>query len=210
MPNAQDFIEAYISAFEAGDAAAMLALYADEIRAFDAAEPAEYTNKEAWTERVETLLEAFDGERRCEFTDIEILETDEISVVVANVALVGDLAGTEEQVELLLRATFVLGDFDGELLVAHEHVSVPLTSDDLEDQWTEEDEAMFQEAMQDFARFEERGGQQLLGDQQDLAVEGEGHRGGLLGDSDGDGPTETSGGLTAGDSKAERRPDSTD
>lgn len=196
MSSPQDFIEAYSSAFEEGDAAAMLALYSDEIRAFDAAEPSEYTTKEAWTERVETLLAAFEGERTCDFADIEILEAGDISVVVANLTLVGDLAGTEEQVELVMRATFVLGDFDGELLVAHEHVSVPLSSDDLADAWTEEDEALFQEALAEFAPDAEDAqdtgnsvsdDQQVLGDQQDLNVEGGGHRGGLVGE--GDGPT---------------------
>lgn len=192
MSSPQDFIEAYAAAFEAGDPQAMLALYSDEMRAFDAAEPSEYTSKEAWAERVETLLAAFEGERRCDFTDIEILEAGDISVVVANLALVGDLTGTEEQVELVLRATFVLGDVDGELLVAHEHVSVPLSSDDLDDQWTEEDEAMFQEAMAEYAPAAEEAddaedadsGGQVLGDQHDVTVEDGGHRGGLVGEGD--------------------------
>lgn len=172
MSTPREFIDAYINAYEALDVEAFLALYADDARVFDSAEPAEYPDKAAWRQQVEGWFGAFEPgrEAKCDFVDVEIIEATELAVVNGHVTYSGTIVGTDEQVELEARATFVVQQLGGQWLVIHEHTSIPVEFD--EDDEEEGEEVAVVVSSTD----------NLLGDQADLAVEGEGHRSGLLGD----------------------------
>lgn len=177
MSTPREFIDAYINAYEALDVEAFLALYADDARVFDSAEPAEYPDKAAWRGQVVGWFSSLErnGEAECDFEDVEIIETAELAVVNGHIEYEGTIVGTDEEVELESRATFVLQKFDDQWLIIHEHTSIPVEfdEDDFDDEFDEDEE--------DGA---EAGEGKLLGDQGDLAVEGEGHRSGLLGEGE--------------------------
>lgn len=178
MSTPREFIDAYINAYEALDVDAFLALYADDTRVFDSAEPAEYPDKASWRSQVVGWFSSIerDGKADCDFIEVELIEADELAVVNGHIEYRGTIVGTEEEVELGSRATFVLQKFEDQWQVIHEHTSIPVTFDD-------DDE--------DYEEGVVTGDGKLLGDQADLDVEGEGHRGGLFGDDgEGDKPTE--------------------
>lgn len=184
MSSPQEFIDSYTSAFQSGDSAALLALYADEFRAFDALDEVEFQDKDAWQGRTEAWFTEFGGERKCEFHDVDVLESGDLVVVVATLVLGGDVDGIDETVELEFRGTFVLGRFDDELLVVHEHVSVPMAIGELDEDHDHDDDDVFDgdDDGDDDAESDDTGGgsgAKVLGDQEDLDVEGQGHRGGL-------------------------------
>lgn len=186
MSSPREFIDAYINAYEALDVEAFVALYSDDARVFDSAEPVEYPSKESWRTQVEGWFGSLsDGE--CDFDDLEIIEAEGLAVINGHVEYEGTLAGTDEEVEIECRATFVLQRFDDQWLVVHEHTSIPVEMDD-EDDWfpgsvDNEDYDGEPDADDDDEQDEEGPTEgKLLGDQDSLDVEGEGHRGGLLGE----------------------------
>lgn len=176
MSTPREFIDVYTNAYEALDVEAFLALYADDARVFDSAEPAEYPDKTAWRDQVVGWFSSLerDGKAECEFEDVQVIESAELAVLHGHMTYEGTIIGTDEEVELECRATFVLQKFGDQWLIIHEHNSLPVDFD--EDEFEEEHDHAHDDAGQ-------AGGEgNLLGDQADLAVEGEGHRGGLLGD----------------------------
>lgn len=186
MNTPQDFIDAYVAAFEAGDREAMLALYADDFQAFDALDEVEFRDKDAWAGRIAAWFSEFGGERRCEFVDAEVHETDDMSVIVTTLVHSGEIDGLDEEAIIEIRATFVLGRIDGKLQVVHEHTSVPMAVGEVVDDmdFEYEDEGREQE-IPDHDDVPEK----VVGDEEDLDVEGKGHRGGMN-DGDDDRPTE--------------------
>ncbi|MCC2593866.1 nuclear transport factor 2 family protein [Tessaracoccus sp. OS52] len=139
MSSPRDFIDAYISAYEALDVEAFLSLYADDVRVFDAAEPAEYPTKETWRAQVEGWFGALEGEADCDFDDVQIIEADDLAVVTAHIEHEGVLAGTDEEVEVETRATFVLQKLEDQWRVVHEHTSIPVEIDDEDDDEDDEE-----------------------------------------------------------------------
>ncbi|GAB3812508.1 hypothetical protein GCM10028820_05560 [Tessaracoccus terricola] len=138
MSTPREFIDAYISAYEALDVEAFLALYADDVRVFDAAVPDEYPDKAAWRIQVEGWFGSLerDGEAECDFEDVEIIESEDLAVINAHLEYEGTILGADEEVELEVRATFVLQRFEEQWLLVHEHTSIPV---DLEDDEDDED-----------------------------------------------------------------------
>lgn len=204
MSSPREFIDAYINAYESLDVEAFLALYADDARVFDSAEPTEYPSKEAWRGQVEGWFGSLerDGEAECDFEEVEIIEAAELAVINGHVDYEGTILGTDEEVELESRATFVLQKFDEQWLIIHEHTSIPVEFDD-DDDFDEESEGGKLVGNQDgltgtgeghptgLHAGEAHHHHKLLGDEDSLVVEGEGHRGGLLGVHGDDGkPTE--------------------
>lgn len=141
MTEPTDFIERYREAVAALDVTAMLELYADDVRVFDAMEPAEHPDRASWAHQVEEWFGSLES-GSVDFEELEVIETDDLAVVTGLVTYGGTFPGGQPA-ELVGRITWVLKR-DGETWqILHEHNSVPIsTEDDDDDEGADEASAL--------------------------------------------------------------------
>lgn len=113
-------------AFEAKDVDGMMSFYAEgeAFSAFDLMPPIEFHGGDMWRENWVNFFAAWQGELRLEFDALEVHATDDLAFVRSFVRLVGTMYG--EQVDLWTRVTNCFRLIDGEWLMIHDHVSVPI------------------------------------------------------------------------------------
>ncbi len=118
--------EGWRQAFEAGDAEGIMAFYApdDEIVSYDIMPPLEYSGRADYLDSWRKFLSSFDGLASVEFRDLQIKASNDVAFVHCFTRLSGTMNG--QPADMWLRETNGLRKLDGEWLLVHDHVSVPM------------------------------------------------------------------------------------
>jgi len=112
--------------FEAKDVDGMMSFYADgdAFSAFDLMPPIEFRGGDKWRDNWVTFFTLFEGPLRIEFSGLEVYAATELAFARVFVRLVGTLNG--QHTDMWVRTTNCFRLIDGQWLMIHDHVSVPL------------------------------------------------------------------------------------
>ncbi|GGP64850.1 nuclear transport factor 2 family protein [Saccharothrix coeruleofusca] len=119
-------MEQWRKTFEAKDVEGMMSFYADgeAFSAFDLMPPIEFRGGEMWRRNWVDFFAAWRGPLRLDFADVEVHASTDLGFARLLVRLVGTMNGQE--VDLWVRTTNCFRRVDGQWLMIHDHVSVPL------------------------------------------------------------------------------------
>lgn len=112
--------------FEAKDVDGMMSFYAEgnAFSAFDLMPPIEFRGGDMWREGWVAFFAAFDGPLRLEFSGLEVHASAELAFARLFVRLVGVMNGNDT--DMWVRTTNCFRLIDGQWLMIHDHVSMPL------------------------------------------------------------------------------------
>ncbi len=114
------------AAFEAKEVDAVMAFYEDghAFSAFDLMPPIEFRGGEQWRQNWIDFFAAWQGNPALEFADVEVHASGTLGVVRLLCRLTGVMGGRE--IDLWVRQTNCFRSVDGDWLMFHDHVSVPV------------------------------------------------------------------------------------
>ncbi|MGW2133491.1 YybH family protein [Streptomyces coelicoflavus] len=114
------------TSFEAKDVDAMMSFYADgdAFSAFDLMPSIEFRGGDMWRRNWVRFFAAFEGPLRMEFSGLEVIASPGLSIARLMVRLVGRMDG--RPFDAWVRTTNCFRPVDGEWLMVHDHVSMPL------------------------------------------------------------------------------------
>ena len=112
--------------FEAKDVDGIMSCYAEgeAFSAFEFMPPIGFHGGDMWRQNRVAFFAAWQGPLSLEFADLEVHATDDLGFVRSFARLVGTMYGQE--VDLWTRVTNCFRRIDGEWLMIHDHVSVPI------------------------------------------------------------------------------------
>ncbi|MFD3375784.1 MULTISPECIES: YybH family protein [unclassified Streptomyces] len=119
-------MEDWRTSFEAKDVDGMMSFYADgdAFSAFDLMPPIEFRGGDMWRQNWVGFFAAWEGALHLEFSNVEVHASHDLAIVRLLVRLVGTMEG--QKFDLWVRTTNCFRRIDGEWLMIHDHVSVPL------------------------------------------------------------------------------------
>jgi ketosteroid isomerase-like protein len=114
------------TSLEAKDVDAMMSFYTDgdAFSAFDLMPPIEFRGGDMWRENWVAFFAAFQGPLTLEFSNMEVHAADELAVARVFVRIVGVM--NSQDTDMWVRTTNCFRFVDGQWLMFHDHVSVPL------------------------------------------------------------------------------------
>jgi uncharacterized protein (TIGR02246 family) len=120
----------FIAAFKAKDVDAIMKVYVPDqtLFVFDVVPPRQYVGAAAYRKDWQGFLGSFNGPITVELTDLDITADDNLAYGHS----IQRVAGTDKQgktLDLTVRVTDVYKKINGNWLVIHEHVSVPVDLD---------------------------------------------------------------------------------
>jgi uncharacterized protein (TIGR02246 family) len=117
----------WAKAFEARDIEGIMSIYApgDAVIAYDVVPPLQYKGKDAYRKDYLEFLALYDGPIHVEFRDMRILSSGDVGFIHALERFTGTLKNGPQS-DLWLRATSGLRKMNGQWLIVHDHVSVPI------------------------------------------------------------------------------------
>jgi ketosteroid isomerase-like protein len=118
-------IEGGVEAFRARDIDGMMSMYAPELVSFDLVPPLRYVGADAYRKRWEETFSSFQGPIGYEMHDLSITVGDDVAFTHSLNRLSATLT-TGQQTDLWLRATVCWRSINGQWLIMHTHVSVPV------------------------------------------------------------------------------------
>ena len=125
-------LEIYKSAVYAKDVDALMYLYDQGVRVFDAWGVWSYEGSDAWRRSVEGWLASLGSERvRVSFEDVKATMAREFAFVSAIVTYAGVSAGGEPLRAMQNRLSWVLRPSGHALRIVHEHTSAPVGFEDM-------------------------------------------------------------------------------
>jgi uncharacterized protein (TIGR02246 family) len=117
----------FIAAFKAKDLDAIMKVYVPDqtLFVFDVAPPRQYVGAAAYRKDWQEFFDSLDGPITIELTDLDVTADDNLGYSHS----IQHVSGTDKQgkkVDLTVRVTDVYKKINGNWLVIHEHVSVPV------------------------------------------------------------------------------------
>ena len=125
-----DIKDRFIAAVKAKDLDAIMKVYVPDqtLFVFDVEPPRQYVGAAAYRKDWQAFLDSFNGPITFELTDLDIATDDNLAYSHS----IQRVAGTDKQgkkLDLTVRVTDVYKKINGNWLVIHEHVSVPVDLD---------------------------------------------------------------------------------
>jgi ketosteroid isomerase-like protein len=112
-------------AIHAKDLERLMSLYASDVVYFDLVPPLQYVGADALRERFLDWFGSFEGPIRQEISDLHVVENDDVAIAHMLVQAGGTLRNGQE-VSYWVRATDGCRRSDGDWLITHEHISLPV------------------------------------------------------------------------------------
>jgi uncharacterized protein (TIGR02246 family) len=123
----RDLESRFVAAFNAKDVVAIMKVYVPDqtLVVFDVVPPRQYVGPDAYRKDWQNLFAAFQGPLKFELSDLAIVADGNLGYGHSIQRVTGtDTKG--QPLELVVRVTDVYRKVNGNWLVAHEHVSVPV------------------------------------------------------------------------------------
>ena len=120
-------LDRWAKAFEARDIDGIMSNYApgDAVVAYDIGPPLQYKGKEAYRKDYLEFLAQYDGPIHVEYRDMRIVNSGDVGFVHALEQFSGKLKNGQQS-DMWLRYTGGLRKMNGNWLIVHDHVSVPV------------------------------------------------------------------------------------
>ena len=118
------WLERWTKAFSMKDADAVMALYADDLVAYDVVPPLQYIGKAAYRADYQQFFSQYDSDLKVEVRDLQIGATGDLGYA-AGLELISGTLKRGRKSEVWLRFTSLFRKSDGRWLDFHDHVSVP-------------------------------------------------------------------------------------
>jgi len=120
----------WAKAFEARDIDAIMSVYApgDQVVAYDVVPPLQYKGREAYRKDYLELLNQYDGPVHVEYRDMRIFSSGDVGFIQALERFTGKMKNGQP-VDFWLRATSGVLKINGQWLIVHDHISVPVDFD---------------------------------------------------------------------------------
>jgi uncharacterized protein (TIGR02246 family) len=120
----------YAAAVTAGDVNAIMQVYApgDTLFVFDVIPPRQYVGATAYRKDWESFIGLFNGPVKFDISDLQITTAGALAYSHSIQHVVGTNKKSE-QIDLTVRVTDVYRKINGNWLIVHEHVSVPVDLD---------------------------------------------------------------------------------
>ena len=118
-------IEGGVEAIRDKNIEGVMALYAQEVVSFDIVPPLRYVGAEAYRKRWEETFSSFQGPIGYEIHDLSITVGDDVAFTHSLNRISGTM-NTGQKTDLWLRATVCFRKINGQWLIVHTQVSVPV------------------------------------------------------------------------------------
>jgi uncharacterized protein (TIGR02246 family) len=118
------WLERWTKAFTTKDADLIMALYAEDVIAYDLVPPLQYTGKAAYRADYQQFFSQYDSDLKVEVRDLHIGVSGDLGYAMGLQLVSGTLKGGKKS-ELWVRFTSLFRKSDGHWLDFHDHVSVP-------------------------------------------------------------------------------------
>jgi ketosteroid isomerase-like protein len=118
-------LEGGVEAARARDIDGMMSIYAPELVSFDLVPPLRYVGADAYRKRWEEVFSSLPGSIGYEMHDLDIITGDDVAFGHSLNRLSGTL-NTGQKIDLWVRWTACLRKIDGQGLIVHTQVSVPV------------------------------------------------------------------------------------
>lgn len=118
------WLDRWTKAFTTRDVDAIMALYADDVIAYDVVPPLQYVGKAAYRADYEQFLSQYEGNLHVELRDLHIGATGDFGYATALELISGTLKNGQKS-DVWLRFTSLFRKSGGRWLDFHDHVSVP-------------------------------------------------------------------------------------
>ena len=118
-------IDELANAFRSKDINRVMAIFAPEVVAFDLVPPLAYTGREGYRKQWEKLFASYQGQIEYEIRDLRVTAEHDLAFSHSINRISGALK-TGPKTYMWLRMTACWRRIDGQWLLEHEHVSVPV------------------------------------------------------------------------------------
>ncbi len=119
------WLDRWMKAFKEKDADAVMALYADDVIAYDVVPPLQYVGKAAYRADYQQFFSQYDSNLNVEIRDLHVGATGDLGYA-AGLELISGTLKHGQKSAVWLRFTSLLRKSDGRWLDFHDHVSVPV------------------------------------------------------------------------------------
>jgi uncharacterized protein (TIGR02246 family) len=119
------WLDRWTKAFKEKDADAVMALYADDVIAYDVVPPLQYVGKAAYRADYQQLFSQYGDNLNVEIRDLHVGATGELGYA-AGLELISGTLKHGQKSAVWLRFTSLLRKSDGRWLDFYDHVSVPV------------------------------------------------------------------------------------
>ena len=118
------WLDRWTKAFTEQDANAIMALYADDVVAYDVVPPLQYVGKAAYRADYQQFLSQYEGDLHVEIRDLHVGATGDLGYAAGLERISGTLKNGQKS-DVWLRFTSLFRKSGGRWLDFHDHVSVP-------------------------------------------------------------------------------------
>jgi len=118
------WLDRWTKAFTKQDVDSIMALYADDIIAYDVVPPLQYVGKDAYRGDYQQFLSQYEGNLRVEVRDLHVGATGDLGYA-AGLELISGTLKNGKKSDVWLRFTSLFRKSDGRWLDFQDHVSVP-------------------------------------------------------------------------------------
>ena len=118
------WLDRWTKAFSAKDADEIMALYADDVIAYDVVPPLQYVGKAAYRADYQQFLSQYEDNLKVEVRDLHVGASGDLGYAAGLELISGTLKGGKKS-EVWLRFTSLFRKSGGRWLDFHDHVSVP-------------------------------------------------------------------------------------
>src|SRR5215469_15937591 len=120
----RSWLDRWTKAFTKQDVDSIMALYADDIIAYDVVPPLQYVGKDAYRGDYQQFLSQYEGNLRVEVRDLHVGATGDLGYA-AGLELISGTLKNGKKSDVWLRFTSLFRKSDGRWLDFQDHVSVP-------------------------------------------------------------------------------------
>jgi len=121
----RSWLDRWTKAFTKQDVDSIMALYADDIIAYDVVPPLQYVGKDAYRGDYQQFLSQYEGNLRVEVRDLHVGATGDLGYA-AGLELISGTLKNGQKSDVWLRFTSLFRKSNGRWLDFHDHVSVPV------------------------------------------------------------------------------------
>ena len=124
MKEIRGWLDRWTKAFAAKDVDAIMALYADDIIAYDVVPPLQYVGKAAYRADYQQFMSQYEDNLKVEVRDLHVGANGDLGYA-AGLELISGTLKSGQKSEVWLRFTSLFRKSGGRWLDFHDHVSVP-------------------------------------------------------------------------------------
>jgi ketosteroid isomerase-like protein len=121
----RSWLDRWTKAFTKQDVDSIMALYADDIIAYDVVPPLQYVGKDAYRVDYQQFLSQYEGNLRVEVRDLHVGATGDLGYA-AGLELISGTLKNGQKSDVWLRFTSLFRKSNGRWLDFHDHISVPV------------------------------------------------------------------------------------